>query len=34
VRHEEIDLGGYKRSGYRVAFGVAFSPGNIPLSLW
>jgi hypothetical protein len=34
LRHQELDLGGYKRSGYRVAFGMAFSPGNIPLSLW
>ena len=33
-RHQELDLGGYKRSGYRATFGLAFSPGNIPLSLW
>ena len=34
ARHEELDLGGYKRSGYRATFGMTFSPGNIPLSLW
>lgn len=34
ARHEELDLGGFKRSGYRATFGMAFSPGNIPLSLW
>jgi hypothetical protein len=33
-RHQELDLGGHKLRGYRVSFGVAFSPGNIPLSLW
>lgn len=33
-RHQELDLGGYKRSGYRATLGLAFSPGNIPLSLW
>ena len=34
ARHQEIDLGHHKQSGYWVSFGVAFSPGNIPLSLW
>jgi len=34
ARHQELDLGGYKQHGYRVSFGLAFSPGNIPLSLW
>jgi len=33
-RHQEIDVGGYRRSGYRVTFGMAFSPGKVPLSLW
>jgi|SRR5579863_9596820 len=34
ARHMELQLGGYQQSGYRVTFGLAFSPGNIPLSLW
>ncbi|HTD42790.1 MAG TPA: hypothetical protein VK687_01365 [Bryobacteraceae bacterium] len=34
ARHQGLDLSGYKQHGYRVTFGVAFSPGNIPLSLW
>jgi hypothetical protein len=34
ARHQELQFGGYRQSGYRVTFGVAFSPGNIPLSLW
>lgn len=34
ARHQELDLGGYKQSGYRATFGMTFSPGNIPLSLW
>lgn len=33
-RHQELDLGGHRQRGSRVTFGVAFSPGNIPLSLW
>jgi hypothetical protein len=34
ARHQELDLSRYKQHGYRMSFGVAFSPGNIPLSLW
>jgi hypothetical protein len=34
ARHQELDLGHHKQSGYWVSFGVAFSPGNVPLSLW
>jgi len=33
-RHQEITLAGYRQTSYRAAFGLAFSPGNVPLSLW
>lgn len=33
-RHQEITLVGYKSTGSRVTLGLAFSPGDIPLSLW
>ncbi len=34
ARHQEIDSGGYARTGSRASIGLAFSPGAIPLSLW
>lgn len=34
VRHTEIDAVNFLRTSYRVTFGVAFSPGEVPLSLW
>jgi hypothetical protein len=35
ARHQEIMYAdGYKNTGARVSFGIAFSPGDIPLSLW
>jgi len=34
ARHQDINLAGYRRTGYRATFGIAFSPGNVPLSLW
>lgn len=34
-RHQEVtDLNTFKKYSYRVSFGVAFSPGDIPLSIW
>jgi hypothetical protein len=33
-RYQQIDLVNYNRTGYRVTFGLGFSPGNVPLSLW
>jgi hypothetical protein len=32
--YQTIDLIGYNRTGYRAFLGLAFSPGNVPLSLW
>jgi hypothetical protein len=34
ARHQDIDLAGYRRTGYRVTLGLAYSPGKVPLSLW
>ncbi len=34
ARHQDIDLAGYRRTGYRVSVGLAYSPGKVPLSLW
>lgn len=34
ARHQQIDLAGALRTGYRVSMGFAFSPGDVPLSLW
>jgi hypothetical protein len=34
LRHQEIDVFNTLRTSYRATVGVAFSPGNIPLSLW
>ena len=33
-RYQDLNFGGYKPSSYRVTVGFAFSPGNVPLSLW
>jgi hypothetical protein len=33
-RYQQIDVVGYNRTGYRASFGLGFSPGKIPLSLW
>jgi hypothetical protein len=33
-RYQQIDVVGYDRTGYRASIGLAFSPGNVPLSLW
>jgi hypothetical protein len=33
-RYQQIDVVGYNRTGYRASIGLAFSPGNVPLSLW
>jgi hypothetical protein len=34
ARHQAIDLAGYRRTSYRATLGLAFSPGDKPLSLW
>lgn len=35
ARHQEITFAdGYRNSSYRVTLGLAFSPGDVPLSLW
>jgi len=35
ARHQEItNISGYRNTGYRVMLGLAFSPGDKPLSLW
>lgn len=34
ARDQQIDVIGYKHQGYRTTLGVAWSPGNVPLSLW
>jgi hypothetical protein len=33
-RHQGIQSVGYREDGSRATFGLSFSPGNIPLSLW
>jgi hypothetical protein len=33
-RHQEIDMSFLKKTSYRMSFGIAFSPGDIPLSIW
>jgi hypothetical protein len=33
-RYQDITAVGYNRTGYRATFGLGFSPGSIPLSLW
>jgi len=34
LRHQELDVLNTLRTSYRATLGIAFSPGNIPLSLW
>jgi hypothetical protein len=34
ARHQEISLYGFRATSYRATLGLAFSPGDIPLSLW
>jgi hypothetical protein len=34
LRHQEIDVFNVLRTSYRASLGIAFSPGDIPLSLW
>ncbi|SRR5579885_56213 len=34
ARHQEINYAGFRTNSYRVALGLAFSPGTLPLSLW
>lgn len=34
ARDQQINVVGYKHTGYRATIGLAFSPGDIPLSLW
>lgn len=34
ARHQEISSLGYRRTGSRAMLGLAFSPGDVPLSLW
>jgi hypothetical protein len=33
-RHQDLNFGGYRPTSSRVTFGLAFSPGKVPLSLW
>jgi hypothetical protein len=34
LRYQELDVLNTLRTSYRATLGIAFSPGNIPLSLW
>jgi hypothetical protein len=34
ARHQAIDQFGYNHMGYRMAIGLTYSPGDVPLSLW
>jgi len=34
ARRQEVSSTAYRRLGHQVALGIAFSPGDIPLSLW
>jgi hypothetical protein len=34
ARDQQIDIAGFKKTGYRSTIGIAFSPGDIPLSIW
>jgi hypothetical protein len=34
LRHQDINLLGFRTTGNRAIFGLAFSPGKVPLSLW
>jgi hypothetical protein len=33
-RHQDIEQTTFKKNSYRMSFGIAFSPGDIPLSIW
>ncbi len=33
-RHQDIEQNTFKKDSYRMSFGIAFSPGDIPLSIW
>ena len=34
TRDQTVSVNGYQRSSYRASLGLAYSPGDIPLSLW
>ncbi|MGH9559591.1 MAG: hypothetical protein ACRD30_10150 [Bryobacteraceae bacterium] len=34
ARHQDINYLGYRQTGSRATLGLAFSPGDVPLSLW
>ena len=34
LRYQELDIFNSLRTSYRASLGIAFSPGDIPLSLW
>jgi hypothetical protein len=34
ARDQQITVVGYKQTGYRTSIGIAFSPGDLPLSIW
>jgi hypothetical protein len=34
ARRQDIDVSTFKKSSYRMTLGIAFSPGDIPLSIW
>ncbi|HML15860.1 MAG TPA: hypothetical protein VK419_02495 [Bryobacteraceae bacterium] len=34
ARDQQIHIVGYKNQGYRTTLGIAWSPGDVPLSLW
>ncbi len=34
ARDQQINIVGYKNQGYRSTLGIAWSPGDVPLSLW
>lgn len=34
ARHQEISVYGFHATSYRATLGIAFSPGDVPLSLW
>jgi hypothetical protein len=33
-RHQDIEQNTFKKDSYRMTLGIAFSPGDIPLSIW
>jgi hypothetical protein len=34
ARDQQIDIANYKHTGFRTTLGIAWSPGDLPLSLW